>query len=334
MILSDLKLTLSELVRVPNSEIQVQSQRLLALCNLFFERYDDGPINVLRAPARINILGEHIDYVSYLPTSSLTFGSHERAAVMFYRQSSERRVRRAATSPNYPQSSFSIVEPFLRFRQSAFESDWLSFLDNYNRSEPHWQNYIKGAVTLAQAKFGNRIVNGFDFALDSTIPAGGGASSSSALVVLGGAAIREVNGVLFSAEELAHESAMAEWYIGTRGGSMDHITICLAETASAVLISYSTKQTRRVALPDAPFQWITFFSKPADKGREVMIEYNERAAVSRLLIPALIDKWGITHTDRDRAWRDAINLFSAGSLSALDTAEELLTNLPETIAID
>jgi galactokinase/CTP:molybdopterin cytidylyltransferase MocA len=333
MILSDLKLTLSELVRVPNSEIQVQSQRLLALCNLFFERYGDGPINVLRAPARINILGEHIDYVSYLPTSSLTFGSHERDAVMLYRQSSERRVRSASTSPNYPQSSFSIVEPSLHFRQSAFESDWLSFLDN-NRSEPHWQNYIKGAVTLAQAKFGNRIVNGFDFALDSTIPAGGGASSSSALVVLGGAAIREVNEISFTLEGLAKDSALAEWFIGTRGGSMDHTTICLAEDSSAVLISYATAETRRMFLPARPFQWITFFSRPADKGREVMIEYNERAAVSRLLIPAIIKSWRTTHPDRYRQWSDALESLSSGSLCGLDCAEELLLNIPETITVD
>ena len=198
MILSDLKLRLSELGFVPNSGIRERSRRLVALCNLFFERYGDGPVTVLRAPARINILGEHIDYVSYLPTASVTFGSHERDAVLLYRQAPESRVRSASTSPNYPPSSFRIVESSIRFKESSFESDWLSFLDNCNHPEPHWQNYIQGAVALAQAKFGSRIVNGFDFAVDSTILAGGGASSSSALVVLGGAAIREVNEISFT----------------------------------------------------------------------------------------------------------------------------------------
>jgi galactokinase len=195
MILSDLKLALSELDFVQNSRIRERSRRLLALCDLFFERYGDGPATVLRVPARINILGEHIDYVSYLPTASLTFGSHERDTVMLYRQSPESRVRSASTSPNYPPSSFLIVENPVHFAQSTFDSDWLSFLENSGHPEPHWQNYIQAAVILAQAKFGSRIVNGFDFAVDSTIPAGGGASSSSALVVLGGAAIREVNAI-------------------------------------------------------------------------------------------------------------------------------------------
>ena len=189
-------------------------------------------------------------------------------------------------------------------------------------------------MQFAQGKFGKQIVKGFDFAVDSNIPAGGGASSSSALVVLGGVAIREANGISFSAEELATDSAMAEWFIGTRGGSMDHTTICLAQSSNAVLISYSPRQTRRVSLPGTGFQWITFFSKPADKGREVMIEYNERAAVSRFVIPAIINSWEATFPDRHRAWHEAIESFSNSSLEAIETLEGLLMNLPETIALD
>jgi len=144
-------------------------------------------------------------------------------------------------------------------------------------------NYVKGSVYFALGKFENSIVNGFDFALDSNIPAGGGASSSSALVVLAGAAIRNVNHIKFTPDELANDSALAEWFVGTRGGSMDHRTICSAQPAHAVLINYATGEASLTALPDEPFQWITFFTKPADKGREIMIEYNERAAVSRIL---------------------------------------------------
>jgi N-acetylgalactosamine kinase len=334
MILSSLKLALAKVVSSENVELHEQRSRLNKLCNLFLDQYGDGHVSLIRVPARINILGEHIDYVSYVPTASLTFGSRERDALMLYRESAEPIVSGASTADNYPPFCFSLLPCPIQPLVDNVEGNWLSFLYETGTPEAHWQNYIRGAVNFAHCKFGQQISRGFDFAVDSSIPAGGGASSSSALVVLGGAAIRVVNGVSFSPKELAHESALAEWYIGTRGGSMDHITICLAQRSNAVLISYSTKQTRRVALPDAPFQWLTFFSKPADKGREVMIEYNERAAVSRLLLPAFIDAWRITHRDRHRAWCEAIDSFSAGSLMALDSAEELLTNLPETIAID
>lgn len=290
MNLSDLRVSLSTLSTHGDSELERRAARLSTLANLFFELYGDGPVSILRAPARINVLGEHVDYVSYLPTASLPFGSRERYALMIYRRTNEPVVRCASTSAQYEAASFSFLD--VPGFEREVETEWLNFLFAHGTPEPGWENYVNGAVTFARGKFGQQIQHGFDFALDSDIPAGGGASSSSALVVLGGAAIRNVNEIAWTPEGLAKDSALAEWFIGTRGGSMDHTTICLAQPASAVLIDYGAGQTRRVALPDEPFEWITFFSKPADKGREVMIEYNERAAVSRLLIPAILKTVG------------------------------------------
>jgi len=314
MNLSDIKSGLSNLVTAEDSELARTAARLNQLCDLFFAHYGDGEVSLLRAPARMGVLGEHIDYVSYMPTASLTFASRERDAWMLYRKSNEPVIRCVSSAARFEPSSFSILS--VPEFTGEVEAEWLDFLFVYGTPEPHWQNYINAAATFARGKFGKQIENGFDFALDSNIPPGGGASSSSALVVLGGAAIRNVNGISWTAEELARDSALAEWFIGTRGGSMDHITICLGAAANAVEIDYATDQTRLAALPDEPFEWITFFTKPADKGREIMIEYNERAAVSRLLIPAIIERSNSPKPDTYSAWRD------------------LLTSLPETISID
>ena len=330
MNLSETMMRLVQLATDEGSAFEEYRVRLFNLMQMFFDIYGDGDVSVLRAPARINILGEHIDYVSYLPTASLTFGSREHDALMLYRKSNQPEVRGRSTSSAYPASSFHFSETRVPQIAEDVESEWLSFLNDGTAPAPGWQNYIKGATHFARARFGQRIVNGFDFIVDSTIPAGGGASSSSALVVLGGAAIRHVNGITFTPEELAHDSSLAEWYIGTRGGSMDHTTICMAQESSAVLINYSSRQTKRIALPDKPFEWITFFTKPANKGHEIMIEYNERAAVSRLLIPAILNKW---QPARHKLW-DAVESFRAGSVESLDAIERLLQDLPETISID
>lgn len=332
MNLSDSKFAVSNLVTAGNPELERVAARLITLCDLFFDHYGDGPVSLLRAPARMGVLGEHIDYVSYLPTASLTFGSRERDAWMLYRKSQKPVVRCVSSSPRFEPSSFSILN--VPEFTGAVEAEWLEFLFTHGVPKPHWQNYINAAVTFARGKFGKQIQTGFDFVLDSNIPPGGGASSSSALVVLGGAAIRNVNGIPWTPEELARDSAMAEWFIGTRGGSMDHITICLAETANAVLIDYASHQTRLAALPDQPFAWVTFFTKPADKGREIMIEYNERAAVSRLLIPAIIDGWKSTAPARHEAWGNTKKMLPAGSVEAFAAARDLFTSLPETISID
>jgi len=331
MNLSDLKNALEKVIDLDDSDLRA---RLSCLCDLFLDHYGDGPVSLLRAPARIGLLGEHIDYVSYMPTASLTFGSHERNVLMLYRESAEPQVQIASTTPKYPPSMFSLSEDDVPELRNNVVSEWLSFLFRHGTPEPDWQNYVKAAVNFARGRFGAQIVNGFDFALDSNIPAGGGASSSSALVVLAGAAIRNVNHVSFTPEKLAEDSAIAEWYIGTRGGSMDHITICIAQPKKAVVINYSNQQTKRVSLPDNPFNWITFFSKPADKGREVMIEYNERAAVSRVLIPALINNWKRTNTERHTDWAAVLQSLEKRSLGGVDAAEDLLATLPETMSID
>ena len=310
-----------------------QLHRLTSMCAKFVELYGDGPVRVLRAPARINIMGEHVDYVSYLPTASLPFGSREHDMLMLYRGSETDRVRGASTLKEYPPFVFRFSEgPPLGTTGDA-EAYWLSYLYEHPNSSPGWSNYVKSAAYFARVKYGAQIRRGFDFVVDSGIPAGGGASSSSALVVLASAAVRNVNRLGCLLLELARDAAKAEWYVGTRGGSMDHITICLAKRDHAVLISFPEQQTRQVALPAGQFRWITFFSQAADKGRAVMIEYNERAAVSRIVIPALIEGWKTKQPERYALWLAAIQSVNARSAAALNEIEELLRELPFSLTL-
>lgn len=250
---------------------------------LFEELFGAGKDHVFRAPARINILGEHVDYVSYLPTASLPFGSHEHEMVMVYRRNEAGIVRGASTNNQFPPFTFDLSEGEPQPHQT-----WLEYLYDRPTPNPHWGNYVKGAVFFALHKTMLKRRHGFDFVIGSSIPPQGGSSSSSALTVLAGAAFREINDIPFSPAELAQDSAQAEWYVGTRGGALDHTTICLAERHHAVHVQYAQHQTSLVPLPENGYKWITFFSHPADKGREVMLAYNERAAVSRLLIPAFL----------------------------------------------
>ncbi|HEX7317590.1 MAG TPA: NTP transferase domain-containing protein [Pyrinomonadaceae bacterium] len=309
-------------------------RRLSSLCALFLELYGDRPVRILRVPARINILGEHVDYVSYLPTYSLPFGSREHDMLMLYGPSETGRVRGASRHADYAPFDFSLeAGPPARGGES-YEADWLSYIFEGETPAPHWGNYVKGSAFFARVKFGGLVARGFDFVVDSSIPPKGGASSSSALAVLAGAAIREVNGVAFEPGELALDSSKAEWYVGTRGGSMDHLTICLARRSCAVRISYGEQSTRLLPLPQGRLRWVTFFSHPADKGREIMLEYNERAAVSRLLIPAIIEGWARTDPERHADWERAVGALRSCADDAADEVESLLHTLPEAITLE
>jgi galactokinase/CTP:molybdopterin cytidylyltransferase MocA len=332
--LSNTRRALAKVVTEGNAGLEQRCSRLKKLLDSFSTLYGDGEVSLLRAPARIGILGEHIDYVSYLPTASLTFGSRERDALMLYRPSTTSEIRGTSTDDRFRSADFSLDNVTVPSLANHAEKPWLDYLFQQGTPPPHWMNYVKAAVYFALGKFEKTIVNGFDFAIDSNIPAGGGASSSSAVVVLGGAATRNVNHIKFTRGELANDSALAEWFVGTRGGSMDHRTICLAQPAHAVLINYATGDASLTALPDEPFQWITFFTKPADKGREIMIEYNERAAVSRILIPAIIENWRQTHPERHSLWKQSLDSLTRGSTASLETCEAILRQLPETINHD
>jgi len=263
-----------------------EQTRLSAALQRFRELYGDGEMRVLRAPARINILGEHVDYVSYLPTSSLSFASREHEMLMLFQTTDDGQIRGASMLEKFPPFSFALDE---EAPEDHTKQTWESFVFNRPAPAPHWSNYVKGAVSFARWKYGASVKQGFNFLIESSIPPNSGASSSSALVVLAGAAIREANRLKCKLDELARDSSQAEWFMGTRGGALDHLTICLATRGHAVHISHSDNRTERVPLPDYRYRWLTFFSHPADKGREVMLEYNERVAVSRLLIPAILN---------------------------------------------
>jgi galactokinase len=300
------------------------------LLRRFRQLYGDGGVIVLRAPARINILGEHVDYVSYLPTASLAFGSREHGMLMAFRATDDGEVRGASMDERFAPFRFALGESKTPRRD---EQSWEEFVFNRPVPAPHWSNYVKGAVNFAQWKYGGGIRRGFSFLIDSTIPAASGASSSSALVVLAGAAIRQSNQIEFIPEELAQDSSQAEWFLGTRGGALDHNAICLAKQGYAVHLSYANNSAELVALSGEQFCWVTFFTHPADKGREVMLEYNERAAVSRFLIPAMIAEWSATQPGLAKAWQRAMARASAGEDSAHDDLEVLLSRLPEAITL-
>jgi galactokinase len=294
--------------------------------NLFQQRYGDGDIRVWRAPARINILGEHVDYVSYLPTASLPFASHEHAMTMLFRANDRGSVRGASLDQRFASFEFAVPD-----RREFSASNWQEYLYQQLPPAPDWSNYVKGAVYFAAQQFGG--ATGFDFVIASSIPPQGGSSSSSALVVLAGAAFRAVNAIAYSARELAQDSAQAEWFIGTRGGSLDHTTICLAKPHHAIHLRYADQQTELIPLPAEGFRWVTFFTHAADKGREIMLEYNERVAVARLLIPAMIERWKTNDPNLYSTWRDEVDLWEAGVRPINGIQTILQQFLPETISL-
>src|SRR5215510_1120246 len=88
----------------------MEQTRLSSALRRFKELYGDGEVRAMRAPARINIIGEHVDYVPDKSMASLAFASREHAMLMLFRVSDEGVVRGASTLEKFPPFSFAIDE--------------------------------------------------------------------------------------------------------------------------------------------------------------------------------------------------------------------------------
>lgn len=308
--------------------------RATTLLKQFIDHYGDLPCFILRAPARLNILGEHVDYVPYLPTSSLPCVSAAHDMWMVVGLTGENVVRCATTYEGLEPCSFELpyIPGAIQTNRSA-DAQWLDFLARIPAPPHHWSNYIRGALTHARVTHGREVKAGFACLIDSTIPLGGGASSSSALTCLSAAAVRIVNGVNFSRRELALNAARAEWFIGTRGGALDHLSICFGRSDHLLDISYEDMGITLRSLPSSNYSWMTFFTHAAEKGSSVLLQYNERAAVSRIIIPALIAEWKDTQPGLVSVWRRSLAQLRHNPIDAIPFVRDCLFSLPLSLSL-
>jgi len=193
-----------------------QFRRYYAALEAFAEHYGRGPVNIFRAPGRVNLIGEHTDYSQgYVLPVAL-----DRDVLLLARARPDGQVRLCNIEPEFGPSAFSLSASI----PSAAPGDW--------------SNYVRGAAQLMATEFGAS--TGMDALVCGAeplgIPRGAGLSSSSALTVAAGLALAELNGLNLAQATLAEACGRAEWYVGTRGGIMDQFASLVSRTDSALLL--------------------------------------------------------------------------------------------------
>ncbi len=340
--------SLRDVYGVDRALLRERADRYLRLARRFRSAFGGGPVVLVRVPARINIIGEHVDYVRYIRTQVFPFGSRERDMIALFRPREDDVVRARTTleevdASRYGQREFRIGEFPLDTglaRASREERDrrWLDYL-NTDVKVPvqRWDNYLKGSAYYLQNMHPQRTLRGMDMMIDSSITVAGGVSSSSALVVISGLAIRLVNRLPVDLEELADASSKAEWYVGTRGGKMDQATISLAQASCGLQITFEPFGARPVPLPTEGYRWVTFYTAPHSGGSQIASQYNERSAISRYVIPAMLDRLLRDRPSLGRGWEALRRAFEDNDLEALEALshvkEQVLEALPEAISL-
>ncbi len=190
----------------------------------FAARYGRPPSLIVRAPGRVNLMGDHTDY-----NDGFVFPMALDRAVYVAAHSRSDRVVRAFATRFDEEDSFALA--------AIARSD-----------QRPWSNYVRGVVKALLAR--EPALSGADLLIDSDVPIGGGLSSSAALEVAVGFAFQSLNGIALRGEELALLTQEAEnTFVGMRCGIMDQFIATLGQAGHALLIDCRDLSYRAVPLP-------------------------------------------------------------------------------------
>jgi len=263
----------------------------------FRERYQSSPSHLARAPGRVNLIGEHIDYAG-LPVFPMALQREVRIA---FRPRDDSLVLAATTDPSYAPCHFEIsprIEPY---------------------DDGDWGNYLKAAAQGMAAAYG--IERGFDAVIDSTVPVAAGLSSSSAMVIATALAAAGSNGLEPDPIELAELMAEAEQYVGTRGGGMDQAISAGARAGCAARVEFTPL---RIAAVPVPTDWrfvVAHSLVQAHKSGGAREGYNRRRAETEEALARVVGYLELPASDV-LSYRDLLERVSGSE--AMDVAEERL----------
>lgn len=177
-----------------------------------------------RAPARVNIIGEHTDYNDglVLPTTTALFTT--------------------VSAVPRPDRIIRINSREVKGIQS-FDLDDIEPTDN-----PGWIDYAKGVAAELEAE-GIRL-RGADLGIESEIPLGGGLSSSASFELAVATALLRLADKSLPGPSLAAICQRAETrYAGVNCGIMDQFTIACCKRGNAMLLDCRSLDVEQVAIP-------------------------------------------------------------------------------------
>ena len=193
---------------------------------VFKERFGYAPALTVRAPGRVNLIGEHTDYNDgfVLPCTINYF------TVICGSARDDRTVRVVAADCDEQLDEFS--------------------LDDIQHHETRsWPNYVRGVIKHLQLH--GHEFNGADLVIKGNVPQGAGVSSSASLEVAVGTFFKALYGLSLDGKQIALLSQEAEnQFVGCNCGIMDQLISALGEEGHALLIDCRTLDTKPVHLPE------------------------------------------------------------------------------------
>lgn len=206
----------------------IQSIAAQKVVNKFTDLFGQAPRFVVRAPGRVNLIGEHTDYNDgfVLPLAM------DRAIWIALRPRDDRLV-----------SVHSI----------DFDSHEQFSLDQMSKENHGWLEYIKGVAFCFQENHDcpGLKISGWEGVVAGDIPLGAGLSSSAALEVAAARAFAAAAEIAWDATAMAKLAQCAEnRWVGVQCGIMDQLASACGVDGHAILIDCRSLQTTPVPFPE------------------------------------------------------------------------------------
>lgn len=189
----------------------------------FKRRFGGQPPLVVRAPGRVNLIGDHTDYNDgfVLPMAI------DREVWLAIRARDDNRIT---------------------VRSINFEED-ATFAANDRSHGDGWVEYIRGIAWALEAE--GQPTRGWDGVVGGDVPLGAGLSSSAALELAAARAFAAVGGIAWHPAAMARLAQRAEnQWVGVNCGIMDQLISAAGAAGHALLIDCRTLETRPVPVPD------------------------------------------------------------------------------------
>ena len=193
----------------------------------FAEQFGQAPDLIVRAPGRVNLIGEHTDYNDgfVLPCA---IGPATMVAVI---KRDDFAVEVVAADFENASDTFSLEHPPER-----------------NTEQP-WADYVRGMISALQNE--GHALSGAQIAIAGNLPKGAGLSSSASLEVAVGKAMLAVAGIDIDHTRLAQIAQMAECdFVGTKCGIMDQLISAQGKAGHALLIDCRSLELTDAPIPD------------------------------------------------------------------------------------
>lgn len=223
----------------------------------------DG-VQVFSSPARINIIGEHIDY-----NGGMVFP----AAINRYLYIAIR--KRPDTKIFYNDIRF----------PGSYEFDVND--DFVYDKKNDYANYLNGILSQLKSR-GHRFECGFEILMVSNIPAGGGISSSSALECAFAYSVSETFGFNLDRIEIAKLGQMSEHvFMNVNCGIMDQFIISVGKKNTAVKLDCATLEYEYAPLELGDYRFVVMNTNK--QRRLADSKYNERRSQCEAALKVLQD---------------------------------------------